>query len=332
MFVKYTSIENTYRDEFLERIEGHGFGEDTFIVQEKVHGANLSYWTTDGKEFFAAKRTAPIVAGEKFYNHDSILREIQPKLSQVWLKLAGKKANLRQLTVFGEILGGEYPHEEVKPVKGAILVHKGIFYSPNNLFYAFDILINSETYLDVEIVNELFEKYELLHAKTLFEGSLKECLAYPNDFETTLPQELGLPVLTPNIAEGTVIKPVNTRHFNNGVRVILKNKNEKWAENKRYHKTIKKGDISSEKVLKLEEAILTYVTENRLDNVFSKIGQVTEKDFGKVLGMFNKDAIEDFLKDYHQITDDLDKKELKQIKKSFTSAARELINAKIKAS
>lgn len=43
MFKKYNSIENTYRQEFLDKIKGHGFWEDEFVVQEKVHGANLSY-------------------------------------------------------------------------------------------------------------------------------------------------------------------------------------------------------------------------------------------------------------------------------------------------
>ena len=40
MFRKYNSIENTYREEFLERIKSHGFWNDEFVVQEKVHGAN----------------------------------------------------------------------------------------------------------------------------------------------------------------------------------------------------------------------------------------------------------------------------------------------------
>ena len=51
MFKKYTSIENIYREEFLDRIKSHGFWDDDFIVQEKAHGSNLSYWTTNGRDF-----------------------------------------------------------------------------------------------------------------------------------------------------------------------------------------------------------------------------------------------------------------------------------------
>ena len=331
MFKKYTSIENTYRDEFLDRIKGHGFWDDEFIVQEKVHGANLSYWTTNGEDFFSAKRTDQIAKDEKFYNHDSILKGIKPKLKSIWLDLKKEIKDLEQLTIFGEIIGGDYPHKEVDSNKKAIMVQKGIFYSPKNHFYAFDILINSELYLDVDTSNELFEKQNLLHAKTIFRGNIDECLDYPNDFNSTIPAEFNLPELVPNVVEGVVIRPIKTRHFNNGVRVILKNKNEKWSENKKYHKSIKLEDEPSEKVIKLQEAILTYVTENRLNNVVSKIGEVSQKDFGKVLGMFNKDVVEDFLKDYGKITDELDKKELKLITKSFAKNATELVNNKIKS-
>ncbi len=331
MFKKYTSIENTYRDEFLDRIKGHGFWGDEFVVQEKVHGANLSYWTINGEDFFSAKRTDLIAKHEKFYNHDLILTEIKPKLKNIWLELKKEFKDLKQFTIFGEIFGGDYPHKEVESDKKSTIVQKGIFYSPKNHFYAFDILINSEIYLDVDTSNEYFEKQNLLHAKTIFRGNINECLDYPNDFNSTLPTEFNLPELVPNVVEGVVIRPIKTRHFNNRVRVILKNKNEKWSENKKYHKSIKLEDKPSEKVIKLQEAILTYVTENRLNNVLSKIGEVSQKNFGRVLGMFNKDVVEDFLKDYSQITDELEKKELKLITKSFAKTATELINNRIKS-
>lgn len=329
MFKKYTSIENTYREEFLDRIKGHGFWEDEFVVQEKVHGANLSYWTTNGEDFHSAKRTAELLPDERFYNHQLILEEIKPKLQNIWLDLKNDLEDLNQLTIFGEIIGGDYPHEDVKKDKKAIMVQKGIFYSPHNHFYAFDILVNLTTYLDVEVANRYFEKHDLLHAKTIFRGNITDCLNYPNDFHSTLPKTLNLPEITPNVVEGTIIKPVKTRRFNNGVRVILKNKNEKWSENKKYPKRIKVQAPVPEKILKLQEAIATYVTENRLNNVVSKIGEVSDKDYGKVLGMFNKDVIEDFLKDYGHLTEELEKKELKLVTKSFIKIASTLVRKKV---
>lgn len=325
MFKKYNSIENTYRNEFLDRIKGHGFWEDEFVVQEKAHGANLSFWTTDGEVFFARKRTDQLPEDEKFFNYEIVLEGIKTQLKNIWNDLKLEYTDLNQFTVFGEIIGGDYPHPEVEANKKAILVQKGIYYSPKNHFYAFDILLNGETYLSVDTVNRYFEKHGLLHVKSIFRGSISDCLDYPNDFDSNIATALGLPVLTPNVVEGVVIKPVETQYFNNGSRVILKNKNEKWAENKKYHGRISTVDEPTEQVLKLKEAILGYVTENRLNNVVSKIGEVTQKDSGKLLGMFSKDVVEDFLKDYHEITDQLEKKELKSVTKSFGPPAMDLV-------
>ena len=325
MFKKYNSIENTYRKEFLERIKGHGLWNEEYIVQEKAHGSNLSYWTNDGVNFFSAKRTEPLQKDEKFYNYENILDELKSNFHNIWNELKKNYLDLKQLTFFGEIIGGKYPHKEVIPEKGSIKVQEGIYYSPKNHFYAFDIMINAEKYLDPIEANNLFRKENILHAKTLFSGSIVDCLNYPNEFESTIPKDLGLPELKPNICEGVVIRPQINAYFNNGVRVILKNKNEKWSENKQYHKIIRKQEELSEKVIKLQEVILTYATENRLNNVKSKLGEVTQKDFGRVLGMFNKDIVEDFLKDYSQIVEDLEKKELKLITKSIGKVTAKMV-------
>jgi len=158
MFKKYTSIENTYRNEFLNQIKDHGFWNDDFVVQEKVHGANLSYWTTNGEDFFSAKRTAQLSEGDKFYNFELLLEELKPKFQNIWLDLKKYVADLKQVTIFGEVIGGDYPHPKIAKDTSAIKVQKGIYYSPKNHFYAFDILINNERYLDVNKANYHFEK------------------------------------------------------------------------------------------------------------------------------------------------------------------------------
>ncbi len=177
--------------------------------------------------------------------------------------------------------------------------------------------------MDVDKTTELFDKYSMLYAKTIFRGSIEDCLQYPNIFDSKIPAQLGLPELSPNICEGTIIRPIKHLTFNNEVRVILKNKNDKWSEK---IKNRSKVEIEiPEKVAALQTIILDYVTENRLNNVTSKIGEVSIKDFGKVLGMFNKDVVEDFLKDHQTEYDALSKKEMKMITKSFNKTAMEMI-------
>jgi len=110
-----------------------------------------------------------------------------------------------------------------------VRIQKGVFYSPKNDFYAFDIRINQEEYLNVEEANEYFKTIGLFYAKTLFKGSFEACLEHSNDFNSKIPKWLGLPEIEKNICEGVIIKPVKSRYFNNGARVIFKNKNEKWS-------------------------------------------------------------------------------------------------------
>ncbi len=64
-FKKYNSIENAYQKVVLEQIIIHGFEKETYVVQEKVHGANFSFFT-DGKEVKIAKRTDFIEENEMF--------------------------------------------------------------------------------------------------------------------------------------------------------------------------------------------------------------------------------------------------------------------------
>ena len=96
MFKKYNSIENTYRQAFLEKIKGHGFWLKEYVVQEKVHGANLSYITTDGQHFSGDKRRGLIGAEEEFYNYQAILQNLQSKFSAIWEELKEKQPNLQQ--------------------------------------------------------------------------------------------------------------------------------------------------------------------------------------------------------------------------------------------
>ena len=328
MFTKYGSIENSYRNKFVSKIKIQGFGKSEYIVQEKAHGSNLSYITTDGINFVSAKRNSLIDENDFFHNHRKIREQLTPKFSNIWNELKSVYPSLEQLTIFGEIIGGSYPHPDVAGDNTASKVQKGVFYCPTNEFYAFDILINGDRYLDVDEANFLFEGEDILHAKTLFRGSLADCLDYSNAFDSLIPVLLDLPQMSPNICEGTVIRPVKTRYLADGKRIIIKNKNEKWSERKRSVTTADPAPVSG-KVALLKEAISTYVTENRLDNVLSQLGDVTPDDRGKIIGLFSKDTIDDFTKDYETQILELDKAEFKSVRKSIGMKVQELVWARL---
>lgn len=104
-------------------------------------------------------------------------------------------------------------------------------------------------------------------------------LCYPLGFESTIPAKLGLPLLPNNIAEGIVVKPLHTAvlECKKGMeRVIFKRKVEGFAEKKRRWKVpkVKQGfpnDADEYQLLKYE--MLALVTEQRLVNTISKLGQ-----------------------------------------------------------
>ncbi len=330
-FKKYNSIENSYQKDFIRSIVQQGFSDLEYIVQEKVHGANLSF-ITNGQNILSAKRTEIIQDSEEFYNSNIVLSNYKDNILALYSACA-KQFDAKTITIFGEIFGGGYPHPDVPIDPNSKLVQRGIYYSPKNDFYAFDILVNNDKYLDAEKASNLFEEFGFIYAKTLFKGTLKECLDFPISFKTTIPQEFNLPELEGNICEGVIIRPIQAQFLRIGSRVIIKNKNENWAENNNLidknilNKLIHEDNELSEAANLLCEEIYKLITQNRLTNLISKIGEINpNKDIGKVIGMFNKDVLTDFMKNHKEKYDDLEKHESKAVNKFLNQQAGKLIN------
>ena len=75
---------------------------------------------------------------------------------------------------------------------------------------------------------------------------------------------------------------------------------------------------------KWAEEITKYIEPNRLYNLFSK-GEVKKdwKQFGKIVGLFYKDVLEDFIKDNPEFNE-LEKGERKIIQKLARTTAQEI--------
>ncbi|MEG0927900.1 RNA ligase, Rnl2 family [Chryseobacterium sp.] len=331
IFKTYNSIENAYQARMIDQIRLQGFGDEVFIVQEKVHGANFSFFT-DGKEIKIAKRTAFIGNDERFYNAHHILERYKKNVIDVFQKVKTMYPNVETVVIYGELFGGGYNHKEVEAVKGAVRVQKGIEYAPYNEFYAFDIKLNGVTYLDTDTVNDIFEKTGFFYAKTLFQGTLEEALRFPNVFNSKIPVWLGLPELN-NMCEGTIIKTLKTKYFGNGARVILKNKNEKWIEKskmvRKQGKTVHKQIVFGDNAQNIWEEIQKYATANRLNNVVSKIGEFEPKMIGKIIGLFAQDILEDFEKDFPSVFTTIEKEEQKRINKKLNTLVIDFIKEEL---
>ena len=326
-FKKYSSIDNVITRDFMERVWAEMPADLEWVVQEKVHGANTSF-LCDGEEVRFAKRTSVLSGDENFYDFLSLLEAYKPKVLSLFKRIRETHPAVTAISVFGEMFGGRYAHEGVPAVKGMTLIQKGVNYTPVHEFYGFDIyLFDGETgcYLSVDEVNSLFKAEGFFYARTLKRGSLAECLKYPNAFQSKISQWLGLPDIDDNICEGVVIRPVTPQYLRNGSRVLIKSKNARFAEkesvktrNKLFTEPVPYSDSLKAMLPELE----AYVTENRLNNVISHIGEVTlPKDFGKIMGMFSKDILEDFMKEHGGAYTALDKCEQKSLNRELNKLA-----------
>lgn len=332
-FQSYSDIENASRLKFINEIIEHGLAYGDWCVTEKCHGSNFSFWVTHNS-IKMAKRGGWIEGSEKnFYGHKDVLQTYNKNLC-VLFHLISEFYNATPESVnfalFGEIFGGLYPHSDVPKNNSATRVQKGVYYSPDNDFYAFDLKVNG-SFVNYKLFEEFMEASGFFYAKPLFVGDMKSCVAYPNEFQTKIPEWLELPAIENNICEGVVIKPLDARFFPNHSRVILKNKNERFAEvshgkakEKKLHDSIEIIQLTEEEKVFAETAV-SYINENRLRNVLSKIGDITDKDFGKLLGLFTQDVLKDWRKDNEEKINAIDKDHLKLIQNHIKTLATDLI-------
>ena len=101
-FKKYSSIENSFNREFMERIMAELPADMQFVVQEKVHEANTSF-LCDGKEVKFAKRTSVLADDEKFYDFPELLQTYRERVLRLFERIKANHPDVTQISVFGEM-------------------------------------------------------------------------------------------------------------------------------------------------------------------------------------------------------------------------------------
>jgi hypothetical protein len=226
--------------------------------------------------------------------------------------------------------GGFYPGSKSKPVQ------KGVKYSPDIRFIAFDIRVG-DSYMNYDKAIELFIECEIPYASILHRGTLDEMLKLNPVFVSTISAKLGLTDekidLSMNYAEGYVLKPVGLsvvakatpfRPTSNEVepllvtkpdgdtnRIILKLKNPSFDEIVSHKEEVKEKDKDKNKIEisdEIKNFILSCVNQNRYESVTSKLLEA-DRTKGKIIPLFIKDVMTDVEKEYND----------KSIKKNITS-------------
>lgn len=333
-FNKYSSIENTYQTLYLNKVRQIVPKDAIWDVTEKVHGANCCI-ITNGNDTKFAKRSGIIKEGENFFNYEKVLEEFRPKIinafNYIKKKYETNETIINLIQFYGELFGGAYPHPDVPRNSQFNSVQKGLYYAPYQSFYGFDIAIvykspdkEGRFWLNPDEMADVFEKNDIFYSKSLFRGTLDECLKFNNAFQSNIPTWLGLPPIEDNICEGVVFKPMVPYFFNNGDRILLKNKNERFSEKKKekVHKVI--PDLP-EDVKKAISTVSEYINDNRLNNVISHEGEFDmPKDFGRLIKLFTMDILNDFIKEYKE-WNSLEKVNQKLVTKEVNSLAVKVI-------
>ena len=140
---KYCEIQNSYNDKYLWKVRSIGYN-GKWYVSEKIHGANTAMYI-HGDEIFYASRENILTEENKHYNYKEVFERINPDIQRlkdnVKNILGDAYSKYHTIVVYGEIFGGSYDHPDVGKNAKASRVQKGVSYSPNNEFLAFDVAV-----------------------------------------------------------------------------------------------------------------------------------------------------------------------------------------------
>ena len=294
-FTKFPSLENTYRQKEIDKIQSMMI-KDKWVVTEKVHGANFSFWLTEEHlsvegiglcstiNIKCAKRSGWVEEDEKFFNYRPVVEKYRDSLERMYYHLSSTHG-YNEVVVYGELFGGN--------------IQSGMCYPEQQDFIAFDLKCDG-------IARTKTTSFNILNGFNIpttpiigVYDSLEDALIVNESFDSLLMREGFSGDDKHKEAEGVVIEPNNPVFEPNGSRIYLKKKTKRFLEKggkpNIKHKTV---TTYSEKVNALLTQSESYINENRLNAVTSKIGEVTIKDIGKVMGLLTQDIIVDVEKDH----------------------------------
>jgi Rnl2 family RNA ligase len=201
--------------------------------------------------------------------------------------------------VIGEIYGGKYDGHtgktKTKPVQ------KEIKYCPDVDVRAFDVMIDGKYQNYLEMIKLFDQCSKLPYVPILHMGTLEEMLKLNPVFPTTLPALYGFESIPLNDAEGYVLKPAMPRFItfseDSIERVIFKLKNPKFSEKNEMNTPDKPVIIVEGIPDNIDERIASYINQNRMDNVQSKLSEAERKNKGKVIQGLIRDVMDELIRD-----------------------------------
>lgn len=291
-FQKYQSLVNTYQEKVVNLCQMLGVVD--WVALEKIDGANMSF-IEDYGDVKVATRNGVIEREPtgvfSFYGSTEVIDKTIPMVVELAELIGGP------IRVIGEFYGSG--------------VQKRLNYG-EKAFRVFDIQVLDDSFIPWDSVVALSAQVGLKTAPEIARGTLEELLALSPEFTSKLCSDP---------SEGLVIKPLTEGTLlGNGTRPILKQKSKAFSE--KSHKPKKPKKSLSEEAAKFFMTLSVYITENRLENVLSKFGEPTQKDFGTLVKLLVQDAKEEYLQEGGTIEGTLWKETIREINNTAMTVVR----------
>jgi Rnl2 family RNA ligase len=280
-YKKYPSLINHYHvDDIHYWLNlNPGLVQATYGVQEKIHGANISFYISpDDSPIRACSRNRVLPPEENFFDLPNTLPKYEREFAVLKAYAIDRGVLLR---VYGEYYGGA--------------IQTGVDYGEEKKIVFYDMKVDNnwvtpkDFYYDFESMDEINLPNMVVPCLSIV-STLKEALAFNSEFDS------GMSEATDNLAEGVVIKPWNlVQESPEGSIFRVKKKNEKFKEKMHRKKPPAKIDAT---LLELQEEFGTYLTDMRLQAIYSKFGRIWKpRQIGEYIKYMMDDATEDFFKD-----------------------------------
>ncbi|MEM9188245.1 MAG: RNA ligase family protein [Myxococcota bacterium] len=253
-----------------------------WVATEKLHGANLCIRVA-ASGVRVGKRRGWLADNDDFFDYRSAVGALLPELQYLRRScLSSRTAEHEAIRVYGELVGGAYPHPEVFEVPGVHAVQTGVHYCPDIRFVAFDVALEMPTelvFLPFNDAEAALRDAGVPVVPRLGVGRFSDLLALPVEFATHLPNVFGLPPLEENFAEGLVIRPwKRAADAPIAHRMMLKRKTPRFSESG-FHEAIAWALPKEPDALDQAEQIgLGLLTDARWANAMSKVGPATDKN------------------------------------------------------
>ena len=313
MFKKYSSIENGYRKKYVEIVKEHPeFNDVLWQVTSKIDGSHYSFCVNaETLQVRPGKRSGLTDGG--FYNSQEVFDRYKEAAVAITKEIIlSTDAVILAVQVEGELFGDG--------------VQNRVKYGPKD-YVAYDIQVictlndgQCSYYMAPKKVVELCDTFNMPHAPIIEEAvSFDKAMDVNPKFVSLISSQ----PIPENWEEGIVLKPTKPLTLGNGSRVIIKNKNEAFSEKR--VKKVKPEVTWSDEMNQVYATMIEFNTENRIRSALSKMGKVTQKDFGKLLGVVVKDLLDDWVKEYSYGT--LEKSEQKVLTKQLNRDVGDLIRS-----